>query len=178
VQGVEPGPLVVQVRHALATLQWRDRAVDDALTRGEPQQIQQALDRRCLVGVHINPEMRVKVARGPAQAELVARQWRRYLVKVHNEAGTTAALGAAADGESLDVRMWEETALTGMVLEYHVLGIYGREVGWREASLMFDVGQGTQDLGFRNEAPVLFACLPPRYGLTSLPAPPKPPQRQ
>jgi hypothetical protein len=25
-----------------------------------------------------------------------------------------------------------------------------------EASLAFDVGQGTQDLGFRNEVPILF----------------------
>ena len=27
-----------------------------------------------------------------------------------------------------------------------------------EAKLMFDVGQGTQDLGFRNSVPILFDC--------------------
>ena len=38
--------------------------------------------------------------------------------------------------------------------------IYSRDRGKREASLAFDVGQGTQDLGFRNEVPILFECLP------------------
>ena len=32
--------------------------------------------------------------------------------------------------------------------------------GKREAKLGFDVGQGTQDLGFRNEVPILFDCVP------------------
>jgi hypothetical protein len=30
------------------------------------------------------------------------------------------------------------------------------EAGKREATLNFDVGQGTQDLGFRAEVPILF----------------------
>ena len=45
------------------------------------------LDARCLAGVNINPESRVKVARGPAAAELVEQGWRVFLVKVHNEGG-------------------------------------------------------------------------------------------
>jgi len=40
------------------------------------RQIQQALDGLCLVGVDINPESRVKVAAGPARAELVEAGWR------------------------------------------------------------------------------------------------------
>ncbi|MGA0327224.1 MAG: hypothetical protein ACO3OK_09530 [Limisphaerales bacterium] len=40
-------------------------------------QLQEVLDQRCLYGVHINPEMRVKVAPGPAKAELVQRSKRR-----------------------------------------------------------------------------------------------------
>ena len=54
--------------------------------------IQAILDPLCLIEVHINPESRVKVGPGPARAELVERGWRTFLVKVHNEAGVTAAL--------------------------------------------------------------------------------------
>ena len=38
--------------------------------------------------------------------------------------------------------------------------LYSRDAGKREAKLAFDVGQGTQDLGFRNEVNVLFDCEP------------------
>lgn len=119
-------------------------------------------DRACLVGVHINPEMRVKVARGPARAELVVGGWRAFLVKVHNEAGTTAALRATASGGWVEVEMVDRTPLSGQALEYRGVRLYSREAGRREVSLMFDVGQGTQDLGFRNEVPVLFVCHPER----------------
>ena len=54
--------------------------------------LQGILDRYCLVGVQINPEMRVKVAQGPAKAELVEQGWRVFLVKVQNDSGTTAEL--------------------------------------------------------------------------------------
>jgi hypothetical protein len=37
-----------------------------------------------------------------------------------------------------------------------VLRLTAREGGKREATFRFDVGQGTQDLGFRGEVPVLF----------------------
>ena len=48
--------------------------------------------------------------------------------------------------------------LSGLPLEYRVVQIYSRDAGKREAKLEFDVGQGTQDLGFRNEVNVLFEC--------------------
>src|SRR5690606_38111201 len=57
--------------------------------------IESVLDRHALLGVQINPEMRVKVSRGPGTAELQELGWRQFLVKVHNEAGTTAALRAS-----------------------------------------------------------------------------------
>src|SRR5690606_13437866 len=51
-------------------------------------------------------------------------------------------------------------SLSGLEVEYRVLEIYSRDAGKREAKLAFDVGQGTQDLGFRNELNVLFQCEP------------------
>lgn len=50
--------------------------------------------------------------------------------------------------------------LSGLELEYRILQLYSRDAGKREAQLGFHVGQGTQDLGFRNTVPILFDCLP------------------
>jgi len=140
--------------------------------------IQRVLDCHCLVGVEINPEMRVKVAPGPARPELVEHGWRQFLVKVHNAAGTTAVLrgissqarrlaGAMPDELRnlwLDLQMFDSQPLTrtlsGLVLEYRIVQLYSRDPGTREATLTFDVGQGTQDLGYRNEVPILFTIRP------------------
>lgn len=50
--------------------------------------------------------------------------------------------------------------LSGLELEYRVIQLYSRDVGRREAQLGFNVGQGTQDIGFRNAVPILFQCVP------------------
>ena len=52
--------------------------------------------------------------------------------------------------------------LSGQPVEYVLLRLTARQAGKREATLMFDVGQGTQDLGFRNEVPILFTVRPPK----------------
>lgn len=46
--------------------------------------------------------------------------------------------------------------LSGFALEYRILMIYSRDAGERSAKLAFDVGQGTQDVGFLNEVTILF----------------------
>ncbi|MFL2909464.1 MAG: CehA/McbA family metallohydrolase [Limisphaerales bacterium] len=45
-------------------------------------------------------------------------------------------------------------------MEYRIIQLYSNVKGKRDANLSFDVGQGTQDLGFRNETSILFDCLP------------------
>ncbi len=150
--------------------------------------IQAVLDPLCLAAVHVNPESRVKVKEGPVRKELVQQGWRTFLVKVHNEAGVTAPLrvespnaaplfrrstgspdpavtittGDALD-RFLDVDVYSKPPmkekLSGLELEYRVIQLYSRDVGKREATLAFDVGQGTQDLGFRNEVSILFNCV-------------------
>lgn len=50
--------------------------------------------------------------------------------------------------------------LSGLNVEYAIALIYSSEAGKREATLVFDIGQGTQDLGFRAEVPVLFDVRP------------------
>ncbi|MET0622444.1 MAG: CehA/McbA family metallohydrolase [Pyrinomonadaceae bacterium] len=50
--------------------------------------------------------------------------------------------------------------LSGLRVEYRVIQLYSRDRGRREAQLAVNVGQGSQDIGFRNDVPVLFNCLP------------------
>ncbi|HTF18369.1 MAG TPA: CehA/McbA family metallohydrolase [Chryseolinea sp.] len=50
--------------------------------------------------------------------------------------------------------------LSGLKLEYAVLQIYSKEAGQREIELGFNIGQGTQDIGFRNAIGILFDIKP------------------
>jgi hypothetical protein len=181
---VEWKPFREHVRALLAGLERRGQAppgetvqaLRELLDR-EPVEVEQAvvqvqklLDPLCLVGVHINPESRVKAARGTAPAKLQRDRERLVLVKLHNEGGVTSTLRVtgpqltndpdhAADawlGATLAADAPLTAKLTGRGLQYLVLVLKAREAGKREALFRFDVGQGTQDLGFRAEVPVLF----------------------
>ena len=164
-------------------------ALDDENESASVERIQQLLDSLCIAVVNINPESRVKVAAGPVSPKLMQQGWRVFLVKVHNEARVTAELKvaspnaeplhkrstAAAEPEIsirpvdaadrwLDVGLYNQqplvATLSGLGVEYRIIELYSRDVGRREAKLAFDVGQGTQDLGFRNEINILFHCEP------------------
>jgi hypothetical protein len=205
VQRVDRQPLDAQARRVVEALDYIGSPIDAAdrdtleIALREPADaasvlaLQRVLDRYCLLDVHINPESRVKVAKGPAQPLLVEQGWRTFLVKVRNEAGVTAVLRATSpqagrvftrgrDGFSMDPRpkqiltardvadRWLDLALfdkppltpelTGLELEYRIVQLYARDAGKREALLRMDVGQGTQDIGFRNEAPIVFTIEP------------------
>lgn len=201
VEGVELQPVKAQVERVTAALDLlgeplsakQRSALDAALKETDKDKattaIQQALDPLCLVGVTINPESRVKVARGSAAATLNEQGWRVFLVKVHNQAGVTAQLRVNSPNSAplyqrsssaskpqatvkpedvpnrwLDVMAYDQQPLvqklSGLELEYRIVQLYSRDRGQREATLAFDVGQGTQDLGFRNEVPILFQCEP------------------
>lgn len=151
--------------------------------------IQKALDPLCLVGVTINPESRVKVAQGPAAPRLWRHGWAVFPVKVINEAGVTAPLVVESPNAApmikrssgkpdpkpsitaADLRdRWMELktfddrpfakGLSGLKVEYRLIQVYSRDAGEREAKLSFNVGQGTQELGFRSDVDVLFRCAP------------------
>lgn len=53
------------------------------------------------------------------------------------------------------------TNLSGQQLEYCILQIYSRDAGTREAELGFHIGQGSQDIGFRNSIHLLFNISKP-----------------
>ncbi|MCA9184450.1 MAG: CehA/McbA family metallohydrolase [Planctomycetales bacterium] len=198
---VELQPLNSQVRRVLSALEFLGQPLPDEAranvesalketdsTKGV-QAIQESLDPQVLVVVSINPESRVKVARGPAKATLHQQGWSVFLVKVINGAGVTAPLQVSSSNANplytrssgrpdpkptvtpqdvvdrwADVSMFNDRplnkTLSGLGVEYRLMQVYSRDAGAREATLAFDVGQGTQDLGFRNELPVLFQCEP------------------
>ncbi|HEX7900092.1 MAG TPA: CehA/McbA family metallohydrolase [Planctomycetota bacterium] len=143
--------------------------------------IQRALDPRVLLVVGINPESRVKVARGPAEAVLQQSGWTPVLVKIVNDSPVKSALAVSSPqsgpvmsggfqnpkggpGRFLQVEMHKAppmtSGLSGLKVEYAIALVYSTEAGKREATIGFDVGQGTQDLGFRAETPVLFDVRP------------------
>ena len=190
VSGVESQPLIAQVKRLIEAREFsgepfteviRDR-LTEAMMQSDSERasaaIQKTLDPHCLFLIQINPESRVKVARGPAAAQLVEHGWRQFLVKVVNEAGVTAALrvqspnaqrlhGSSRDDVAnrwLDLTSFDsqpmQPTLSGLKVEYRIVQLYSRDAGKRDAKFSFDVGQGTQDLGFRSELDVLFDCLP------------------
>ena len=155
------------------------------------REMQRILDRFVLIEVEINPESRVRVRQGAAKPELVEQGTRLFLVKVLNQAGVTAPLrllspnsgptslrseGKAEPTLELGARevreRWADLSiyseppmaerLSGLPVEYEILQAYSRDRGQRSAEIALDVGQGTQDIGFRNDMLVLFDIAPTR----------------
>ncbi len=150
--------------------------------------LEATLDRYALAIVDINAESRVKVEPGPAKAEVVEGGTRLFLVKVLNRANVTAPLKVTSPNSGkvyiqsnnspepkleltpqnavdrwADFSVYDQPPmsrrLSGLALEYRILEVYSRDRGERSAEISFNVGQGSQDIGFRNDILVLFHSL-------------------
>lgn len=166
-----------------------DDAIGNSDEAAAVEQLEKILDRHALAIVEINPESRVKVEQGQAKPELVEGGTRLFLVKVVNQANVTAPLAvespnsgnvyikstgspepplkltpADAKNKWADISLYQKPPmpkrLSGLPLEYCILAIESRDRGQREADIGFNVGQGTQDIGYRNAIPVVFTALP------------------
>ncbi|MDA1229405.1 MAG: CehA/McbA family metallohydrolase [Planctomycetota bacterium] len=170
-------------------------ALRKAITAEDGPELQTLLDPVSLFVIEINPELRVKVKRGPGDPVLQQGGYTPVIVKVINDATLARTLNisspqagpvyaGASEGillrqaqtelkrnentnrekRFLDVEMLNQSPMTaklsGLNVEYAVALIHSSEAGAREATLAFDVGEGTQDLGFRSEIPVLFSVKP------------------
>ena len=86
----------------------------------------------------------------------LVRQAQTELNENENTAGRTDRF--------LNVEMYTAPPMTknlsGLEGEYAIALIASSEAGKREGTIEFNVGQGTQDLGFRGEVPVLFDVQP------------------
>lgn len=64
----------------------------------------------------------------------------------------------------MDMQMYRNKpmmeSLSGLKLEYAVVQLYSSDAGKREVEIGFNVGQGSQDIGFRNAIHILFDIKP------------------
>jgi hypothetical protein len=201
---VEGQPLAANARRLEQALEYLGaplppatrKALQAACAARDAAAIQRLLDPHVLLAVTINPEARVKVARGPAKAILQQAGYTPVIVKVINDSTVTKALRISSPQAGppyagmarlsmtrqdqlpllldtkyrpdkdrfLHVEMFTSQPMTpnlsGLKVEYALALIYSGEAGKREATIGFDIGQGTQDLGFRAEVPVLFDVRP------------------
>jgi len=165
------------------------QAVTDPDEAKAVARLESILDAHVLAIVQINAESRVKVEPGPAAPELVEAGTRIFLVKVINDAGVTAQLKVESPNSGnvyiqsteapqpameltpqqaanrwADISLYQNPPmpqrLSGLAVDYQILEIYSRDAGQRSAIISFNVGQGTQDIGFRNDMTLLFTALP------------------
>ena len=200
-----PQPLAQQVRRLAQTMAFLgvpfhsdlSKNIEEALQEGSMADLDRLLETRILFHVTINPESKVSVRQGKAEPLLHQGGYRPFLVKVINQAVTTAPLSVSSpqagpvyggmtalsarrmqrealheledplgDPERfIDVTFYEQAPMTpglsSLEVEFKLLWIYTHRSGLQEATFTFDVGQGTQDIGFRAEIPILFRAEAP-----------------
>ena len=188
-----PQPLVQQVRRLAQAMAFLSvpfhsdlsKNMEEALQEGSMADLDRLLETRILFHVTINPESKVSVRQGKAEPLLHQGGYRPFLVKVINQAVTTAPLSVSSpqagplyggmtalsarrmqrealheledplgDPERfIDVTFYEQAPMTpglsSLEVEFKLLWIYTHRSGLQEATFTFDVGQGTQDIGFR-----------------------------
>ncbi len=204
VDSVEGQPLAANAERLITALEFLGsplpakavQKLNMAARDRDAEKIQQLLDPQVLFVVSLNPEVRVKVGRGPGEATLQQGGFTPLLVKVINDSTVTRQLRAMSpqagpvyagaslgtlkrqaqtelnDNEKaggatdrfIDLEVFRSPPMTknlsGLKVEYAIVLIHSREAGKREATIGFDVGAGTQDIGFRGELPVLFDVQP------------------
>src|SRR5262245_14138151 len=97
---VEGQPLAANVKRLLQALDYlgvplpaeQSQALKAACADHDAAKIQRLLDSHVLLMVHVNPEVRVKVARGTAKATLQQAGYTPVLVKVVNDSTATKPL--------------------------------------------------------------------------------------
>ena len=142
------------------------QAIRDAAETRTPEDVLKAVQPLVFLEVTINPEGRVRVEPGPYVPGLKVGRESFGIVKVNNQSGGqqrleprcscagvtnnpfTASLTTGVGNQPVD--------LSGQAVEFLVLKIACSKAGPREATIAFHAGQGTEDLGFRCEAAVLF----------------------
>src|SRR5262245_53153756 len=162
---VEGQPLASNVTRLLQTLEFvghplpedKTKALQAACQAQDAVKIQKLLDQHALFLVHINPEARVKVKRGPADAVLQQGGYAPAIIKVTNDSTVTKKLRLTSPqalpnydrGEAgkiktadikdrfLDIEMYDKAPLadklSGLKAEYAMALIHSSQAGKREA---------------------------------------------
>jgi hypothetical protein len=152
------------------------RALEPQLTAADSSaSLAAVVEPLVVLRVDVNPESRVKMAAVSPLPELVVDRTYRVLLEVSNAARIRAPLRVMATDRSTtpprSARFCEvglvdgiasSSFLSGAEREWKIVEIRLLEAGRREVHLEADVGQGTQDLGFRAAADLLLKGVPAR----------------
>ncbi|MSR27174.1 MAG: hypothetical protein EXS06_09195 [Planctomycetaceae bacterium] len=152
------------------------RALEPLLAAAESSDsLAAAVEPLVVLRVDVNPESRVKLAAVSPLPELVVDRTYRCLLEVQNAARIRAPLRIAATDRSVNLPrpalfcavglidgIASSSFLSGAEREWKIIEIRLLEEGRREVHLEADVGQGTQDLGFRAAADLLLKGVPAR----------------
>lgn len=109
--------------------------------------------------VSINPEARVSVE--PTNAALAPQRCDRPIeigIDVFNDSFTRAPLRAAALSSAFEILAQPTPALSGEPRERRTMTIHLNRPSPVEVGLAFDVGPGTQDIGWRGATALLVHC--------------------
>lgn len=132
------------------------------------ERIESYIRNQVLLRVTISPEGRVSVRGGSADTVLIAGQPKLFLLRVENASGGKPAVALQtrySGGEHVPFQFelagkGSEARLRGSPVDYLVFSITAEQAGRHEITLGLEAGQGSQDLGFRGEVPVLFTVKP------------------
>lgn len=138
--------------------------LEQAIVQRDTNAIENAMEELVCLKITINPEGRVRLARGESVPELKKGQPAYALLRIENQSGAQQKLTPKGDytGETNPFQLeiiaagTFDAELKGEFIEYRIIKIVCKEIGKRELTISFNAGQGTQDLGFRGEVPILF----------------------
>lgn len=109
----------------------------------------------------VTKELRIS---SPQAGQVYAGMTSLSAKRLQREPLREAEVKTARTNQFLDLEMFARPPMTphlsGLEVEYALAVIHSRDAGRREATVAFDVGGETQDLGFRAEVPVLFDIQP------------------
>ncbi len=109
----------------------------------------------------VTKELRIN---SPQAGEVYAGMTPLSAMRLQREALKETRMTEASTNRFLALEMVSASPMTaqlsGLELEYAIALIYSRDAGKLEATIGFEVGQGTQDIGFRGETSVLFESTP------------------
>jgi hypothetical protein len=125
---------------------------------GSPDKL---LAEKVSIEITINPEARVSARRvARALTMPTCNDSVSWLVRIVNQGALTSRINADVIGTSaIKLESLDGGRLTGAAVEYRTLRLRMTGADLADATLVFNAGPGTWDLGGRSGVPILLRCL-------------------
>lgn len=117
---------------------------------------------KVLVEIAINAEGRLTARRTDKMMDtMLCRQYSKWLLHIRNAGYVTAPLevriASRPGSDAIKVRMLNDK-LTGAADEYRIIEVSPETADTTEVTLLFSAGEGSADLAFRAEVPIIISC--------------------